>query len=115
MLSALPDRTPEQIKTHSLFQHPMVTVTINNISVDLWVGDIVYASPGKSVTLPYKLASFFMSSGRFLANTYEEASGLSSVRSIVILDITVHASKNCASELVPRLYKWQYNQKVEQV
>ncbi|KAI7869452.1 hypothetical protein BDF14DRAFT_1781166 [Spinellus fusiger] len=65
----------------------MVTVTINNISVDLWVGDLVYASPGESLTSPYKLASFFMSSGRLMANAYEEASGLSSVRSIVILDI----------------------------
>ncbi|KAI7862044.1 hypothetical protein BDF14DRAFT_183527 [Spinellus fusiger] len=96
MLSALPDRTPEQSvlpqqgekwKTHLLFQHPMVTVTINNISVDLWVGDLVYASPGESVTSPYKLASFFMSSSRLMANAYEEASGLSSVRTIVILDI----------------------------
>ncbi|KAI7862027.1 hypothetical protein BDF14DRAFT_1746438 [Spinellus fusiger] len=97
MLSALPNKTPNQSvlpqqgkkwRTHLLFQHPMVTVNTNGSSVDLWVGDIVCASPGERITTTatYKLASFFTSCDRLMAEAYKEAHGFF-VNNIVLLDI----------------------------
>ena len=49
-LSKLPDHTEGELvdsyqsnkwRTHKMFQHPMVSVIINNIPKDIWVGDLI--------------------------------------------------------------------------